>query len=123
MIPAVTGPERRYDAVLVGNVSDMIVDERDSWACDQIGQPNQFTSYCNPSLDVVMDSIPIVQDREVLGGLLRRFHEIIAADQPYTFLFYLDRINGVRGVQGVEFGVRGDWLSVHDWWVHPNDRR
>lgn len=123
MIPAVTGPERRYDAVLIGNVSEMIVDERDSWACDQIGQPSQYTSYCNPGLDKVMDSIPIVQDREVLRGLLRRFHETIAADQPYTFLFYLDRINGVRGVQGVEFGVRGDWLSVHDWWVHPNDRR
>ncbi|MEN8143471.1 MAG: ABC transporter substrate-binding protein [Gemmatimonadota bacterium] len=123
MIPAVIGPERRYDAVLIGNVSDMIVDERDSWACDQVGQPNQFTSYCNPGLDPVMDSIPVVQDREVLRGLLRRFHQTIAADQPYTFLFYLDRINGVRGVQGVEFGVRGDWLSVHEWWVHPNDRR
>ena len=29
----------------------------------------------------------------------------------------------VHGVRGVEFGVGGDWLSVHDWWVHPNDRR
>jgi peptide/nickel transport system substrate-binding protein len=118
---AVTSPERRYDAVLIVWVRDVgKIDDRDLWSCDRIGNPWQFTSYCNPELDPILDSIPITMDRERRGELIRRYHEVIAADQPYTFLYNEIRTAGVRrSLKGVEIDIRGDWVSVIDWWVLP----
>ncbi len=118
---AVTSPERRYDAVLVVWVRDVAkIDDRDLWSCDRIGNPWQFTSYCNRDLDPVLEAIPITMDRRRQGELIRRYHELVVADQPYTFLYYEIRTVGVRrSMKGVDIGIRGDWVSVIDWWILP----
>ena len=118
---AVTSPDRRYDAVLIVWVRDVgKIDDRDLWACDRIGNPWQFTSYCNRELDPVLDSIPITLDRERRGELIRQYHQMVAADQPYTFLYNEMRTAGVRrSLKGVEIDIRGDWISVIDWWILP----
>lgn len=124
LVPMVTGADRRFDAVLVGWARDVPLDDRDLWACDRIGQPMQFTSYCNRGLDAVLDSIRLTADRERLRALIRRYQEIIAGDQPYTFLYYLDRVNLLRArVRGVEPDSRGDWTGATRWWIHPAGRR
>jgi peptide/nickel transport system substrate-binding protein len=68
---AITSPDRRYDAVLLTFDQDWEVDDRSLWACDRIGQPFQFTSYCNPALDPILDSIPLALDRETRGSSYR----------------------------------------------------
>jgi peptide/nickel transport system substrate-binding protein len=124
LIPLVTGADRRFDAVLVGWARDVPLDDRDLWACDQVGQPVQFTSYCNPELDVVLDSIRVTADRVRLRDLIRRYHEAISEDQPYTFLYYVDKVDLHRaGTHGVEMDSRGDWVGVVGWWIHPDARR
>lgn len=124
LVPLVTSADRRFDAVLLGWARDVPLDDRDLWACDRIGQPVQFTSYCNPGLDPVLDSIRLTADRGRLRALVRRYQEFIAADQPYTFLYYVDRIDLLRTrVRGVEVDSRGDWTGVTRWWIHPAARR
>jgi peptide/nickel transport system substrate-binding protein len=124
LVPLVTGPDRRFDAVLLGWARDVLLDDRDLWACDQVGQPAQLTSYCNPELDPVLDSIRLTTDRDRLRSLIRRYHEIIAADQPYTFLDYVRRVDLHRArVRGVEVDARGDWVGVTRWWLNPAGRR
>jgi peptide/nickel transport system substrate-binding protein len=119
LIPLVTAPDRRFDALLVGWARDVPLNDADLWACDHVGQPVQFTSYCNPRLDPVLDSIPVTPNRDRLRSLIRRYHEIVAADQPYTFLYYVDRVDAMRSrVFGTEMDSRGDWVSVARWWVH-----
>ena len=119
LIPMVIGADRRFDAVIIGWARDVPLNDLDLWACDQVGQPFQFTSYCNPELDVVLDSIPLVADRERLRSLIGRYHELIFADQPYTFLYYLDRVDLLRSpVYGVDIESRGDWVNVARWWLH-----
>ena len=61
--PLVFSPDRRYDALLLGWSRDVPLDDRELWACDRIEQPFQFTSYCNPALDAVLDSMQIVSPR------------------------------------------------------------
>ena len=121
---AVTSPDRRYDAVLIVWVRDVgKIDDRDLWSCDRIGNPWQFTSYCNRDLDPVLDSIPITLDRDRRGELIRRYDRLVAADQPYTFLYYEIRTAGVRrSLKGVDIDIRGDWVSVIDWWILPSFR-
>ncbi|MFQ5888974.1 MAG: ABC transporter substrate-binding protein [Gemmatimonadota bacterium] len=121
---AVTSPDRRYDAAVLAWVRDVFLNDRDLWACDQLGQPLQFTSYCNPELDPVLDSIPLTVDRERRKDLIRHYHEIIATDQPYTFLYFEKRADALRRVlRGFEPDARGDWASVSRWWLMPDERR
>jgi peptide/nickel transport system substrate-binding protein len=122
LIPLVIGADRRFDAVIIGWARDVPLNDIDLWACDQVGQPFQFTSYCNPELDTVLDSIPLEADRERLRSLIGRYHELVVEDQPYTFLYYLDRVDLARArVYGTEMDSRGDWVNVARWWVHDED--
>jgi peptide/nickel transport system substrate-binding protein len=124
LIPMVIGADRRFDAVIIGWARDVPLNDLDLWACDQVGQPFQFTSYCNPELDVVLDSIPLIADREKLRSLIGRYHELIVADQPYTFLYYLDRVDLSRSrVYGTEMDSRGDWVNVSRWWTQEGRER
>ena len=117
--PLVFGADRRFDAILLGWARDVPLNDTDLWACDQVGQPFQFTSYCNAELDAVLDSIPRVADRDRLRSLIRRYHTLVAEDQPYTFLYYLDRVALARSnVYGLLMDSRGDWVNVARWWKH-----
>ncbi|MFQ5746834.1 MAG: ABC transporter substrate-binding protein [Gemmatimonadota bacterium] len=119
-----TSPDRRFDGAVIGWARDVLLDDRDLWACDQLGQPFQFTSYCNPVLDPVLDSIPLTTDRARLEGLIRRYERIVAEDQPYTFLYYNTQVNAYRSrVHGLAFDARGDWTAASRWWLDPRGRR
>lgn len=123
LIPRVTGPDRRFDAVLLGWARDVQLDDRDLWACDQLGQPFQFAGYCNPELDLVLDRMRLTPERGRLRALIRQYHEMLAADQPYTFLYYVDKIDlHRRWVGGLEMDSRGDWAGVSRWWILPERR-
>jgi peptide/nickel transport system substrate-binding protein len=117
LMPLVFGADRRFDALILGWVRDVPLNDSDLWACDQLGQPFQFTSYCNPELDAILDSIPLVADRDRLRSLIHRYQEVIAEDQPYTFLYSLDRVALARSnVFGLRMDSRGDWVNVARWW-------
>ena len=118
VIADVTSPERRFDAFLLSWTQGLVLDERDQWACDRIGKPLQFTSYCDRALDEVMDSIPDVADREVQRRLLRRYNEMIAADQPFTFLYVEKRADALRRrLQGATPDFRGELADIRSWWL------
>ena len=124
LIPLVIGADRRFDAVIIGWARDVPLNDSDLWACDQVGQPFQFTSYCNPELDPVLDSIPLTADRARLRSLIGRYRDLIVADQPYTFLYYVERVDLHRArVHGVEMDSRGDWVGVARWWVDDSGTR
>lgn len=117
---AVTSPQRRYDAAILGFEQDPVIDEREMWSCDAVGQPFQFTSYCDPALDPVLDSIPVTTDREMRRRLIRRYHEELARGQPVTWLFFEQVADGVRSrLRGVEPDSRGEFAGVRDWWLRP----
>jgi len=121
--PLVFSPDRRYDALLLGWSRDVPLDDRELWACERIEQPFQFTSYCNPALDAVLDSMQVVADRGLLDALVDRYNEIMAQDQPYTFLYYADHIVAARvELRDAAMDSRGDWVSIVDWWLEPAAR-
>jgi peptide/nickel transport system substrate-binding protein len=119
--PLVTSPDRRFDAFLLTWKPDPTLDERPMWACDQITHPVHFSSYCSPELDAVLDSLLVVTDPEVYAPLVDRYNDILATDQPYTFLFYPSHVAAARvELRGVEMDTRGNWVSVADWWLEPS---
>ena len=124
LVPMVTSPDRRFDAFLVSWARDVPLDDRDLWACDRVDDPMQFTGWCHPELDAVLDSMQFVSDRESLRRLTRRYETLVADAQPYTFLFNVETVLARRaGLRGVGADARGTWASVTEWWLDTEDRR
>lgn len=123
IMPLVTRPDRSFDAFLVGWSRDVPLNEKQLWACDQIEQMFQFTSYCNRAVDAVLDSLTMVSDRDVLDRLVDRYGELIRADQPYTFLYVPEQVAVARvELRDVAVDARGDWNSITEWWLEPASR-
>lgn len=118
LISDVTSPERRFEAFLLSWTQGMVLDERDQWACDRIGKPLQFVSFCDPALDAVMDSIPRATDRAVQRHLIRRYGTLIAEAQPFTFLYVEKRADALGPrLQDVAPDFRGELAGVRNWWL------
>jgi peptide/nickel transport system substrate-binding protein len=117
-------PERRFDASVLGWSAEFNLDDRILFACSQLDGQFQWASYCNPRVDEILDRVAITEDRSRALPLWHEYQEILQWEQPYTFLYYDVRANAVRErVRGVEMDIRGDFISVKDWWIAPADRR
>lgn len=123
LVPLVTSPDRRFDAFLVSWSRDVMLDDRDMWACDRLGSPFQFTGWCRPELDAVLDSLQTVVDRAVLRRLVGRYEALVEEAQPYTFLFETETVlTRRRTLRGVSADDRGALVGVADWWLEPRAR-
>jgi peptide/nickel transport system substrate-binding protein len=111
---------RDFDAMVLGWKPEFHLDDSDVYACSKRGQPLQFSGYCSPEADRLMDSVQIVADRRAALPLWWRYQERISADQPATLLYFANRLVGIgRRVHGVALDARGDWVGVERWWVDP----
>ncbi len=77
-----------FDAVILGWSMGPDPDLYQLWHSSQTG-PNQlnFVGYRNPAADALIESIRREYDPVRQQQLARRLHALIAADQPYTFLY------------------------------------
>jgi peptide/nickel transport system substrate-binding protein len=120
----ITSPERRFDAVVIAWETDFNLDDRIFFACSQRDAPFQLISYCNPRVDEILDEVAVMEDRSRALPLWHEYQEILQWEQPYTFLYYDVRANGVHErVHDVRMDIRGDFINVKDWWIAPADRR
>ena len=123
LVPLVTGADRRFDAFLVAWSRDVMLDDRDMWACDRLGSPFQFTGWCRPELDAVLDSLQVVEDRKTLRRLVGRYEGMVEEAQPYTFLYETETVLARRRtLRGVRADARGALVTVGDWWLEPGAR-
>lgn len=78
----------KFDAVVLGWSTGIDPDLYQIFHSSQTG-PGQlnFTGYLNPEADRLIEAIRLEYDRARQRELAHRLHRLIAADQPYTFLF------------------------------------
>ncbi len=120
----ILGPERNFDAFVLGLQTEFNIDDRRLFSCSTPDAPYQWAGYCNPRVDEILDQVVNLTDRSQSLPLWYEYQAIIQRDQPYTFLYYDVRANGVSArLRGVEMDIRGELQSVHDWWIAPADRR
>jgi peptide/nickel transport system substrate-binding protein len=75
-----------------------------------------YGQYSDPELDAVIDRARDEPDRELARGLWRRAQEIVARDQPFTFLFEQDRLHAVRaGLAGFRPSARSALAGIEEW--------
>ena len=117
-------PETRdFDAVVVGWVTEFRIDDSDLFSCDKLDEPFQWVGYCDPQTERYLDTLPKIADRDAARPLWQQYQRKIAHDQPYTFLFFQQRLEGVHErLRNVRPDARGDWVGVSKWYLRPDMR-
>ena len=125
LIAQLTDPASRdYDAVVLGWVIDFKLDDTGIFHSDMLDAPLAFSGTMRSDMDAYMDRLPLILDRAEAKEVWREYQELLVDEQPYTFFFFPDRLDGVnRRLQGVEMDARGEWISVKDWWIPADQRR
>jgi peptide/nickel transport system substrate-binding protein len=116
--------QRDFQAVVGGWVVYFRHDDADILACRNLDGPYQYVGYCNPQVDALMDTLGVMMDREAARPLWKEYQRLLVQDSPYTILYYVERIGGVRtSLQGAVLDSRGETITAKDWWILPGQRR
>lgn len=122
LVQTITGPDRDFDAVLLALDADARLDLRSLFHTDAMDGPFQVAGYSNPALDSVLDAIDAQTAREPARDLWVRAQALVAADQPWTFLYFVTDLILVRArLEGVEADLRGVLHSASRWWIDEAD--
>ncbi|HEX8395606.1 MAG TPA: ABC transporter substrate-binding protein [Longimicrobium sp.] len=115
--------ERPFEAVVMGWVSEFKIDDENLFSCRRLDEPYQWPQYCNPRTTALLDTLPRIVDREQARPLWREYQRLIAQDQPYTFLYFQERLEGVSNrMRNVHPDARGDLVGISKWYLLPNGR-
>jgi peptide/nickel transport system substrate-binding protein len=121
MVARITDSENRdFDAAILSWVTEFKLDDTDLFASDRIDGPFAFSGTSDPGLDDLLDSLRTTVDPAAARRLWSRYQAELARVQPYTFLYFPDRLDAVRDrVRNVVMDVRGEWVNVRAWEVDP----
>jgi len=114
--------KRRFEAVILGWALSRDPDIYSIWHSSKTkeGQFN-FISYKNDEVDRLLIKGRQTFDKEKRKQIYHRIHEILAEDQPYTFLFVPDALPVLhRRFKGVTKAPIGIWHDFINWNVPKN---
>jgi peptide/nickel transport system substrate-binding protein len=119
-----TSQERDFEGAFVTFETGFRIDDRDLFHSEVVEGPWAFSGTRDPELDRYLDTLQLIPDREEALILWRAYQLRLMELQPYTFLYSAYRRNGLnQRLKGVVMDTRGDWATLRDWWISPQDRR
>jgi len=111
--------KRRFQAVLLGWNTGLDPDQYDIWSSTKTkpGELN-FVGYQNPEVDALLSQGRHTFDREKRRRAYFKFQEVLAEDQPYTFLFVPDALPAIsRRFHGIKPAAAGIDYNFVKWYV------
>jgi peptide/nickel transport system substrate-binding protein len=115
----------RFEAVLLGWTTGQDPDAYDIWNSTKTkpGELN-FIHYNNPEVDKLLEEGRHTFDREKRRQAYFRFQEILAEDQPYTFLFVPDALPTVhKRFRGIKPAPAGISYNFPKWYVPKGEQK
>jgi peptide/nickel transport system substrate-binding protein len=115
----------RFEAILLGWNTGLDPDQYDIWHSSKT-KPGELnvTHYQNPEVDRLLDEGRHTFDREKRRRAYFRFQEIVAEDQPYTFLFVPDALPAIsrrfRGIKPAPAGIDYNFIK---WYVPQGEQK
>ena len=124
MIEQMTSAERDFDAAIFGWTYGLgSIDETALFHSSRNEEPYGFTGTNSARMDRLLDTLPLVIDREEAIPLWREYQQVILEEQPYTFVYFDERLDGIsRRLRGVQMDARGEWINIKDWWIPREER-
>ncbi len=125
LVGQITNPEDRdFDGVVMSWVPEFKVDDTDLFHSERADQPYGWAGTHDPELDRLLDTLQLVVDRDEARPLWRAYQRELIREQPYTFFYFQDRLDGVSTrLRDVVMDARGEWVNLKDWWIPPDERR
>ena len=122
LVGRITSAERDFDAVQLGLDADLRLDLRSLFHSASMDGPFQLTGLSDSRLDVVLDDLERETDREDARALWQEAQQILAREQPWSFLYYSSELIVARErLHGLEVDLRGVLHGAPGWWVEAGD--
>ena len=117
--------KRNFEAVILGWTLGQDPDLYDIWHSSKVGEKElNFISYKNKEVDALLEKGRYTFDQKVRKACYDRVQEILAEEQPYTFLYvpYALPILHAR-FQGIEPAPAGIGHNMPKWYVPKPEQR
>jgi peptide/nickel transport system substrate-binding protein len=114
-----------FEAVILGWNTGLDPDQYDIWDSTKIkpGELN-FIHYQNPQVDQLLDEGRHTFDREKRRQAYFQLQEVLARDQPYTFLFIPDALPAIsKRFRGVKPAPAGIDYNFEQWYVPQSEQK
>lgn len=114
--------KRRFEAVILGWSTGVDPDQYDIWHSSKMGPKElNFISYSNPEVDELLVRARRTFDIRKRRSYYFRFQEILAEEQPYTFLYVPYALPVIHArFRGIKPAPAGITYNLIRWWV-PKD--
>ncbi len=110
--------EFRYDAALSGLAAETLPFQLIIWGSDFENRPFNSSAYQNKALDQVISRLNTPLPEQESCELWRQYQQILHDDQPRTFLYYYDELEGFnKRVKNVEVNLLSTLYNTYDWEV------
>ncbi|WP_041287709.1 peptide-binding protein [Desulfomonile tiedjei] len=111
--------KRNFEACLLGWGIGIDPNQIDIWSSKKTGENElNFVSYNNPEVDTLLEQGASVYDPEERKKYYDKFQEIVAEDQPYTFLYVQQALpiisSRFRGIDPAPIGIGYNFIK---WYV------
>ena len=117
--------KKKFEAVILGWTIPPDPDLFDVWHSSKT-QPGElnFVSYRNEEVDRLIEKSRYTFDQEVRKECVYKIQEILAEDQPYTFLYVPQALVAVNSrVRGIEPAPLGISYNRIKWYVPTNEQK
>jgi peptide/nickel transport system substrate-binding protein len=108
--------EFRYDAALSGLAAETLPFQLIIWGSDFAQRPFNSSAFQNAQLDTVIEELgkPLDSARET--ALWKTYQQILHEEQPRTFLYYYDELEGFNSrIGNVEVNLLSTLYNTYDW--------
>jgi peptide/nickel transport system substrate-binding protein len=112
---------RNFQAQLSAWGLDVDPDPFDFWHSSQSPGGQNYAGFADDEVDALCEEGRGTLDIDARAALYRRVHEVLHAQQPFTFVYHPENVRGLdvrlRGVQAAATGIWGWYPSTLEWWV------
>jgi peptide/nickel transport system substrate-binding protein len=110
--------EYRYDAALSGMAAETLPFQLIIWGSNFAERPFNSSAFQHQELDTIIAGLssPLSAERSV--ALWKRYQKILHDEQPRTFLYYYDELEGFSNrIQNADVNMISTLYNVYDWGV------
>ena len=113
---------QNYEASILGWALSPDPDSTSIWHTE--GGPLNFTGFANERVDELLEQGRITADQENRAQIYQEMQKILAEEQPYTFLFFKNRLIGIsKRIHGPVAPCAVDnYYQIEKWFI-PEDMR
>lgn len=111
--------KKNFEATILGWTTGFDPDQYDIWHSSKTGKKElNFISYKNPEVDELLEAGRRTFEQEKRKAIYGRFQEILAEEQPYTFLYVPEALPIVHArIHGIEPSPLGISYNFDRWYV------